>query len=120
MEALGAERERRRAILAAAGASKWERYRGDDLPLLVVYISELSLLEDATGGRELGQWLNSELAAGRAFGIRYIIATQTASNYATRWRSQIGVYLAGFQPSDSQDAPNTGLTTRELDRKSVV
>jgi hypothetical protein len=114
MEALSAERERRRDVLAAVGVSKWETYPGHDLPLLVIYISELSLLEDAVGGRELGQWLNGELAAGRAFGIRYIIATQTASNYATRWRSQIGLYLAGFQPSESQDAPNTGLTTREL------
>jgi hypothetical protein len=120
MEALSAERERRREVLAAAEASKWETYIGSDLPLLVVYISELSLLEDATGARELGQWLNSELAAGRAFGIRYIIATQTASNYATRWRSQIGLYLAGVQPSESQDTPNTGLTARELETHQAL
>jgi hypothetical protein len=56
-----------------------------------------------------------DLAAGRAFGMRYIIATQTVSNFSTRWRSQISQYLAGFQPSESQDQPNTGLTTRELE-----
>lgn len=120
MTALSAERERRRDILDQAGVSKWDNYRGGDLPLLVVYISELSLLEDAVGKNELTAWLNSELAAGRSFGMRYIIATQTASNFATRWRSQIGLYLAGFQPSDSQDTPNTGLTTKELESPQSV
>jgi hypothetical protein len=37
-----------------------------------------------------------------------------ASNFHTRWRSQISLYLAGFQPSQTQDQPNTGLTTKEL------
>lgn len=114
MEALTSERLRRAELLRAAEVSKWEEYGGEDLPLLVIYVSELSLLEDATSRSELSQWLNSELAAGRAFGIRYIVATQTASNFSTRWRSQIGLYLAGFQPSGSQDEPNTGLTTKEL------
>jgi hypothetical protein len=58
--------------------------------------------------------LNSELAAGAALGIRYIIATQTVSNFDTRWRSQISLYLAGFQPSQTQDQPNTGLSTHEI------
>lgn len=114
MDALTQERQRRGAVLRAAQVSKWENYRGDDLPLLVVYVSELTLLEDAVGKNDLTSWLNSELAAGAAFGIRYMIATQTASNFATRWRSQISLYLAGFQPSQSQDAPNTGLTGNEI------
>lgn len=114
MLALSAERKRRAEVLRAARVSKWENYCGSDLPLLVVYVSELSLLEDAVGKNELASWLNSELAAGAAFGIRYIIATQTASNFPTRWRSQIGLYLAGYQPSASQDQPNTGLTTKEI------
>ena len=114
MAALTQERLRRAERLRQAEVSKWEEYQGDDLPLLVVYVSELSLLEDATSRSDLAQWLNSELAAGRAFGIRYIVATQTASNFSTRWRSQISLFLAGFQPSQSQDEPNTGLTTKEL------
>lgn len=114
LKALTNERERRRQILAAAEVSKWDHYRGCDLPLLVVYVSELSLLQDAVGARELEQWLNTELAAGRAFGLRYIIATQTASNCSTRWRSQISLYVAGYQPSATQDEPNTGRTAKEL------
>lgn len=114
MEKLTAERERRVQVLRAAQVSKWESYRGDDLPLLVCYISELSLLEDAVGKPKLTAWLNSELAASAAFGIRYIIATQTVSGMETRWRNQISLYLAAFQPSQSADQPNTGLTTREI------
>lgn len=120
MEALTAERQRRGSILREAQVSKWENHRGGNLPLLVVYVSELSLLEDAVGKSELTNWLNSELAAGAAFGIRYMIATQTAANFATRWRSQISLYIAGFQPSQSQDAPNTGLTTTEIRRPWAV
>jgi hypothetical protein len=120
MKALTTERERRGRILRTAQVAKWDEYTGDDLPLLVVYVSELSLLEDAVGKSDLTGWLNSELAAGRAFGIRYIIATQTASNFATRWRSQISLYLAAFQPSQSQDEPNTGLTSKELREAGLV
>jgi DNA segregation ATPase FtsK/SpoIIIE, S-DNA-T family len=120
MQALSAERERRRRILSAAGVSKWDAYGGGDLPLLVTYVSELALLADATSPKILERWLNSELAAGRAFGMRYIVATQTASNFATRWRSQISLYIAGFQPSQSQDTPNTSLRTNEIVRAGAV
>jgi DNA segregation ATPase FtsK/SpoIIIE, S-DNA-T family len=120
MQALSAERERRRRILSAVGVSKWDAYQGGDLPLLVVFISELALLQDATSAKILERWLNSELAAGRAFGMRYIVATQTASNFATRWRSQISLFVAGFQPSQSQDTPNTGLRTNEILRVNGV
>ncbi|HEX6287899.1 MAG TPA: FtsK/SpoIIIE domain-containing protein [Herpetosiphonaceae bacterium] len=120
MEALTAERKRRRTILEAAGVKKWEQYRGGDLPLLVVYISELSLLADAAGNADLRRWLNSELAAGRAFGLRYIVATQNMSNHGTGWRSQIGLYLAAFQPDDSQDEPNTGMSTRQIAARGAV
>ncbi len=116
LAALTEERRRRGAILRAAGAQRWEEYPDRQaLPLLVVYIAELSLLADALGSvAKLEAWLNPELASGRAFGMRYIIATQTASNFAMRWRSQISLHIAGYQPSASQDEPNTGLTTAAL------
>jgi hypothetical protein len=120
MTAITKERERRGDLLEAAGADKWEEYSGDDMPLLVVYVSELSLLEDATSPKDLTAWLNSELAAGAAYGLRFIIAAQTASNFATRWRSQVSLYLAGFQPTQSQDQPNTGLSTNEIKALGAV
>jgi hypothetical protein len=120
MSALTEERSRRGEILRNAKVTKWENYEGFDIPLLVVYVSELSLLEDAVGKSPLTAWLNSELAAGAAFGMRYIIATQTASNFSTRWRSQISLYLASFQPSQSQDWPNAGLTTKEIEENGGI
>ncbi|NTU85943.1 MAG: hypothetical protein HGA45_42550, partial [Chloroflexales bacterium] len=120
MEALTHERERRAIILREAGVSAWEGYQGRDLPLLVVYVSELLLLQDATSPKELERWLNSELSASGAFGMRYLIATQTASNFSTRWRGQVDLCVAGFQPSASQDQPNTGLTTAEIATAGAV
>ena len=114
MDALTRERQRRLGILQAAGVSKWDTYTGDDLPLLVVFVSELLLLQSATSKSDLTNWLEIELTAARAFGIRYILATQTASNFSTQWRSQISLFLAGYQPSASQDAPNIGLSTNEV------
>jgi DNA segregation ATPase FtsK/SpoIIIE, S-DNA-T family len=120
MARLTAERQRRRAILAEAKATKWDHYQGGDLPMLVVFISELLLLENAVGSKNLTSWLNAELTAARAFGIRYIIATQNASNFSTQWRSQISLCMAGFQPLDSSDAPNTTMTAKELAERKLV
>lgn len=115
MAALVTERQRRKTILQAADVEKWDEYQGDDIPLLVVFVSELLLLENAVGSKALTSWLNTELTAARAFGIRYLLATQTASNFDTQWRSQISLFLAGFQPTPTQDKPNTGMSTAELE-----
>lgn len=120
MEALSQERERRAVILREAGVSAWEGYQGKDLPLLVIYVSELLLLQDVASPKELERWLNSELSASSAFGMRYLVATQTASNFSTRWRGQIDLFVAGFQPSASQDQPNTGLTAAEITAAGAV
>ena len=126
MRRLTAERRRRRQILERATVSKWDHYQGDDLPLLVVFISELSLLESAVRRErqrrerdrsldlDLESWLNDELTSGRAFGIRYLIGMQTVTGMDMLWRSQIGVFLAGYQPDESQVKPNTGKTARQL------
>lgn len=126
LRALSAERQRRKAVLAAAGVSKWDHYQGGDLPLLVVFISELSLLETALKRErsrrerdrsldvDLELWLNTELTAGRAFGIRYLIGMQTVTGMDMLWRSQIGVFLGGYQPDESQVKPNTSKTAKQI------
>lgn len=129
LDALTAERERRTEILWNHGVAKWEELpdRARE-PLLVVYVAELTLLEGAlrqtpeskaedgtkVKAPTLEEWLNQELVSARALGIRYILAAQTVSNMATRWRTQVGLALAGFQPSQSQDLPNVGMGTAEL------
>ncbi|NJO82513.1 MAG: hypothetical protein HC828_06595, partial [Blastochloris sp.] len=126
LRALSAERQRRRDILARAGVSKWDHYQGGDLPLLVVFISELSLVEtalrrerqrrdrDRSRDLDLDSWLNTELTAGRAFGMRYLIGMQTVSGMEMLWRSQIGVFMGGYQPDESQVKPNTGKTAKQI------
>jgi hypothetical protein len=114
MELLTCERNRRLDILSTSGAKKWDSYQGDDLPLLVVYVSELLQLQLATSPKELAAWLGSELTSAAAFGIRYIISTQTATNFDTQWRGQVDLFLAGYQAAPNHDAPNTGLSTNDL------
>ncbi len=122
MQLLTAERKRRGALLKEARVSNWESYiqKGNTMPLLLVYISELSLLESATSSKELSSWMEQELSSAAAFGMRYIIATQTATNFNTRWRGQIDLFIAGYQPASSHDAPNTGLSTKELKEQGVI
>lgn len=132
LRALSAERQRRKAVLAAAGVSKWDHYQGGDLPLLVVFISELSLLEtalkhersrrdrDRSRDLDLELWLNTELTAGRAFGLRYLIGMQTVTGMDMLWRSQIGVFLGGYQPDESQVKPNTSKTPKQIAAAGAV
>lgn len=132
LRALSAERQRRKTILSAAGVSKWDHYQGGDLPLLVVFISELSLLETALKRErsrrdrdraldlDLELWLNTELTAGRAFGMRYLIGMQTVTGMDMLWRSQIGVFMSGYQPDESQVKPNTSKTPKQIAEKGAV
>lgn len=114
MDALRAERERRTKILWDAKCEKWEEYEQGDLPLLVVYVSELMLLQSIVGKTDLADWLNEELTSCRAMGIRYIIGTQNATKLDTRWRSQISLHVAGYQQSQDGDEPNTGISSNAL------
>jgi hypothetical protein len=114
MQALTQERQRRERILWDAKAEKWEEYTGTDLPLLIVYVSELLLLQAATSKTQLAKWMSEELSSARSSGIRYLVATQNVSNFDTLWRSNIGLFCAGYQSADSADEPNTTLSTKAL------
>jgi len=116
MEALTAERKRRGMLLKDARCSSWESYvrKGNTMPLLVVYIAELSLLESATSKNDLETWMDQELSSAGAFGMRYVIATQTATRFGTRWRGQIDLFVAGYQPAPSHNEPNTGLHAKDF------
>ncbi len=114
MDWLREERQRRRIVLKNARCEKWEEYVENDLPLLIVFISELMLLQNATSKTELADWMNSELTSARSMGIRYIVSGQTFTRLDTRWRSQIGLYVAGYQPRSDANEPNTTLTDAEI------
>ena len=114
MTALTTERKRREQILWDVGAEKWEEYQGGDLPLLVVYVSELLLLQAATSKTDLARWMSEELSSARSSGIRYLVATQNATKFDTLWRSNISLFIAGYQTAADGDEPNTTLTTKTL------
>ncbi|WP_322489376.1 FtsK/SpoIIIE domain-containing protein [Chloroflexus sp.] len=108
LEWLDGERERRKTLLREAGAKNWhEAADPKPFPFLLVYISELTTLERFV--ERFWEWANDHLSLDRALGICYIIGTQTASNTPTRWRRQMQLFVAGYQPSTDDDRPNTNI-----------
>lgn len=108
LEWLDGERERRKTLLREVGAKNWHEAVGPKpFPLLLVYISELTTLERFV--ERFWEWANDHLSLDRALGICYIIGTQTASNTPTRWRRQMQLFVAGYQPSTDDDRPNTNI-----------
>lgn len=105
---LDGERDRRKTLLREAGAKNWhEAADPKPFPLLLVYISELTTLERFV--ERFWEWANDHLSLDRALGICYIVGTQTASNTPTRWRRQMQLFMAGYQPSTDDDRPNTNI-----------
>lgn len=120
IESLETERARRMRAIEAAGVTKWEELPAlTRPPLLWIVVSELKLLKKALGA-EFETWLESELVSARAAGMRYCVATQTATNMRMEWRSQIGFYVAGWQSSRDADKPNIQLSTDELRERGAI
>lgn len=123
VQALEVERARRMKVLKDHGVTKWEELPliagRPMMPLLVVYVNELKLLKKPLG-TGLETWLEQELASARAAGIRYMLATQNATKMKTEWRSQIGLFVGGFQSSRHADEPNVGLSTEEIREQGAL
>ncbi|NJO82185.1 MAG: hypothetical protein HC828_04835 [Blastochloris sp.] len=114
MTALRREREARERLIEDHKVSQWSNLPMTVRPpLLLVYVSELSILR--LGTDDLEGWLISELTAARASGIVYMLDTQTVSNMKTGWRSMIGTFLALGQSSRTAVEPNIGLTHAEIE-----
>ena len=114
MTALRREREARERLIEDHKVSQWSNLPMTVRPpLLLVYVSELSILR--LGTDDLEGWLISELTAARASGIVYMLDTQTVSNMKTGWRSMIGTFLALGQSSRTAVEPNIGLTQAEIE-----
>jgi hypothetical protein len=118
---LDQETRRRRDHLAEAGAkSFWSYYDQGrrDMPFVLVYVSELTKLERHV--EKFWAWLEDHLTSDRAYGLGFVVGTQTASNMPTRWRRQCQVFVAGVQPSAHDDKPNTNRTTDEWEQAGLV
>lgn len=110
------------------GVRSWDDYKGGDMPMLVILVSELYLIamalgqsgKSGSGKDQLKNWLTPLVTAGRAFGMRVIVLTQSATNMPTEWRGQLNTYLAGAQPAPNHDEPNTGLRAENIKAKGGV
>lgn len=130
MTLLKAERVARRHLLQAAGVKNFWEYQTlraqpehaglPNVPLLVVYIAEFSLLEEELGEKVFWQWLGRFMSVGRAFGIHMIVSGQTFSNTPTFWRRQVQLFYALRQPSPDDDRPCMTLPTETVTRLGAV
>ncbi|HEU4324307.1 MAG TPA: hypothetical protein VFS21_14235 [Roseiflexaceae bacterium] len=108
-------RERQRVELRV---TKWSEIPvAQRPPLVVVFVSELDLLElGCPRDEKLEDWLAKELASALASGIMYIVGAQTVSNRNTRWRQQCLTFIAGFQDVEVAVEPNIGMPSKELEK----
>ncbi|GAB4205349.1 MAG: hypothetical protein OHK0022_31390 [Roseiflexaceae bacterium] len=108
-------RERQRVELRV---TKWSEIPAAQRPpLVVVFVSELDLLElGCPRDEKLEDWLAKELASALASGIMYIVGAQTVSNRNTRWRQQCLTFIAGFQDVEVAVEPNIGMPSKELEK----
>jgi hypothetical protein len=111
--ALKQEREDRQRLLERHSVVAWEQlHPAARPPHILVYVSELSILEEALPNAE--QWLTREMQTSRAAGITYMVDTQNLSGRETAWRSQVGTFLAGYQDSVDAVRPNIGMSPEEI------
>ena len=111
--ALKQEREDRQRLLERHSVVAWEQlHPATRPPHILVYVSELSILEEALPNAE--QWLTREMQTSRAAGITYMVDTQNLSGRETAWRSQVGTFLAGYQDSVDAVRPNIGMSPEEI------
>jgi hypothetical protein len=109
MTTLRQERQRRDSLRERYRVRDWEELPLTQRPpMLVVWITELAALDNAD------DWLEEELGACRASGIRYILDLQNQSGKETSWRTHIGTFIAGFQSSLHHIRPNIGLGAEEI------
>lgn len=96
------EIERRTAKFTACGAVDLAGYRkrtGDQLPYIFVLASDV-------GGEfnsDLELLVQMLIMRGRSYGVRLIISMQNPVGENTRWRSQIGLIMSGYQQNPDHD-----------------
>jgi hypothetical protein len=119
MLALQAERRRRERLIAdECKVLKWEDLpTAQRPPLLIVYLSEVRVLQSVKGFEE---WLAEEMSTARAAGIRYLVGVQSFNNLSTSWRDQAGTKCSAYVANERQVEPALGLTSNEIRARGGV
>jgi hypothetical protein len=113
MDWINEERLRRMRYLKERKLRKWKP--GCGLPLLMIIITEISLLESAVGSTKAHQWLGANLNSYRGYGGRCFVNTQNVSRMPPAWRGAISLYIAAAQSKPSLDAPNALYSAEEFE-----
>lgn len=104
---------RRSDLMNACGAVDLVSYRkrtGKHLPYIFVLASDVG--DTFNDGLEtLVKWL---ITRGRSFGIRLIINMQNPVGEDTKWRSQIGLVMSGYQQNPDHDRYILGINVDRM------
>lgn len=119
MTALSNEQEKRRAYIGSQteehGTRKWSALpEAARPPLLLIIITELSLMISQVGKAPFNAWMNATLSSWRAFGGHIMVGTQVVNNLDTNWRGQLSLFMAAAQNQPEYDKPGTGFTTKSI------
>jgi DNA segregation ATPase FtsK/SpoIIIE, S-DNA-T family len=124
MALVEAEWDSRRKTLKAAGARNWGAYTRaghTDMPLLIIYVSELSLIKRDMSKDQFNAWLEGMLRGFPAFGIRFIIGTQNVSgDGGTGWRGETQLKISARLDKQSSVEPCTAKTPAEIAAAGVT
>lgn len=107
------EIERRSELFTKCGAVDLAGYRrrtGKNLPYVFMLASDV-------GGEfknDLELLIQDLIMRGRSYGIRLIISMQNPVGEDTRWRSQIGLIMSGYQQLDTHDRYIFGISVDKL------
>lgn len=107
------EIDRRSELMKKWGAvdlASLERRSGMHLPYIFVLASDVS----DTFNNDLQMLVESLIARGRSYGIRLIISLQNPVGESTRWRSQIGLVMSGYQMNPDHDRYIMGMNVDRM------
>lgn len=113
MEWIFDEIQRRDAELKRYGAVDVVGYRkrsGKHLPYIFLICSDIGDMFDD----DLELLVKILIARGRSYGIRLVVSLQNPVGENTRWRSQIGLVMSGYQQNSDHDRYIMGINVDRL------
>lgn len=107
------ELNRRGDLMNAIGAIDIAGYnRKSDIKLPYIFVLASDVGDTFNNDLELlVKWL---IARGRSYGVRLLISMQNPVGESTKWRSQIGLVMSGYQQNPDQDRYIMGINVDRL------
>ncbi|MBM7842185.1 FtsK/SpoIIIE domain-containing protein [Herpetosiphon giganteus] len=96
----------------------WKDYPEDDLPLIVIYLTDIPLLSLCIGEDTLNEWIKMLITFAPNFGFRVIIDSIYSNQIYHQWYTLLDTHILGPIPKEihpiiyrytTKDIPNTSI-----------